>query len=91
MSAAAFSASERPFETRGITLAMPPLPVPLPALVPLFVCLNQVSTVQDAVFSPAAVPISTYWLRPLKASDAFGAWCSGIERQMHLPPRSAHS
>src|SRR6266508_2918722 len=68
------SASARPLVTRGIALAIPPLPVLVPTPAP--VRLNQVSSVNVAAPNPAAGPKVTYWFEPLNwsAVPASAAW-----------------
>jgi hypothetical protein len=53
----------------GIALAMPPVPVLVPAPVP--VRRNQSSTVNVLAFSAGAAPKVTYWLEPLSCTPPF--------------------
>ncbi len=59
---AGVSASARPFEISGIALAMPPVPVLVPAPAP--VRLNHSSSVKLWAFSVGAEPKVTYWVDP---------------------------
>ena len=62
-SAAAVSASARPFVINGMALAIPPFPVPVPAPAP--VRLNHSSTVKVALRNCEALPRVTYCDVPL--------------------------
>ncbi len=77
MSAAAVSASARPFVMRGIADAMPPVPVLVPTPAP--VRLNQSSTVNWAERRPGEAPIVTYWLLPFSWMAWFPAAEAGDE------------
>src|SRR3954470_11443636 len=60
------SPSARPFVTSGIALAMPPVPVLVPAPAP--VRRNHSSSVRLEAFNAGAAPNVTYWLEPFSST-----------------------